>query len=133
MIVDGTIRNAQLSAIASTVGNGAKLQGWSGAKPTDPATAPAGTKLFEISLSSPPFTSPSSNSMSLASYPVTDASVDASGTLAFCRIIDSGGVGRVLLSVGTSGAELNFASLTITAGTAINITAGSFTQPTGTI
>ncbi len=133
MIVDGTIRNAQLAAIASTVGNGAKLQGWSGTKTSDPATTPSGTKLFEISLSSPPFTTPASNSMSLASYPVTDASADASGTLTFCRIIDSGGTGRVLLSVGTSGAEVNFASLTITSGTAINITAGSFTQNTGTI
>lgn len=133
MIVDGTIRNAQLAAIATTVGNGAKLQVWSGTKTSDPATAPSGTKLAEISLSSPPFTTPASNSMSLASYPVTDASADATGTATFARIIDSGGTGRVLMSVGTSGAEINFASLSFVAGTAINITGGSYTQPTGTI
>lgn len=133
MILDGTIRNAQLSAIATTVGNGAKLQGWSGTKTSDPATAPSGTKLFEITLASPPFASPSGNSMALSGTPLTDSSADATGTLTFCRIIDSGGVGRVLLSVGTSGAEINFASLSIVSGTAVNWTSETFTQPTGTI
>lgn len=133
MIVDGTIRNAQLSAIATTVGNGAKLQIWSGTKPTDPASAPAGTKLAEITMASPPFSSPASNSMTVQGTTLTDASADASGTAAFGRIIDSGGVGRVLLSVGTSGAEINFPSLSFTSGQAINITAGTFSQPTGAI
>lgn len=133
MIVDGAIRNAQLSAIATLVGNGAKLQFWSGTKTSDPATAPGGTKLAEINLSSGPFGTPASNSMSLAGVPLSDASADATGTCTFARIIDSGNVGRVLLSVGTSGAEINFASTSFVASTAINVTSLALTQPTGTI
>lgn len=133
MILDGTIRNAQLSAIATTVGNGAKLQVWSGTKTSDPATSPSGTKLAEITLSSGPFDAPSANSMALAGVPLSDSSADATGTATFARIIDSGAVGRVLLSVGTSGADINFASLSFVSGTAINITGLTLTQPTGTI
>lgn len=133
MIVNTSILNAQLSAIATAAGNGAKLQFWSGTKPSDPATAPSGTKLAEITLGSPPFASPSGGSMALTSYPVSDASADASGTCTFARIETSGGTGVVLLKVGTSGADINFASLSFTSGQAINITSGAITQPTGTI
>lgn len=137
MIVDGTIRNAQLEAIATAVNSGtgsAKLQVWSGTKPSDPATSPAGTKLAEITLNDPVFAAASGNSMALdVDPPVADASADATGTAEFARMVDADGIGRVLLSVGTSGADLNFASLSFVAGTAIGITSLTLTQPTGTI
>lgn len=137
MIVNGNIRNAQLEAIATEVNAGsgsAVLQIWSGTKPSDPATSPAGTKLAEITLNDPVFDAAASNSMALDVTPaVADSSADATGTAAFGRIVNANGVGVLLLSVGTSGADLNFASLSFTAGTNIGITSLTLTQPTGTI
>ncbi len=133
MIVDGTIRNAQLSAIATRAGASPKLQFWSGTKPSDPATVPGGTLLAEITLGSTPFSTPSGNSMAVSGVPLSDSSADATGTCTFARLVQSGGTGVALFSYGTSGTDLVGASTSFVAGTAINLTGLTINQPTGTI
>jgi hypothetical protein len=137
VILTGAIRNAQLEAIATAVNSGAgpgKLQVWSGTKPTDPASTPSGTKLAEVTLNDPAFDAAASNAMALDVSPaVSDPSADATGTATFARLVDSNGNGHVLLSVGTSGAEVNFVSLSFVLGQVIGITSLNLTQPTGTI
>lgn len=133
MIASGTVRNAQLSALATAAGASPLLQFWSGTKPSDPATSPSGTKLAEITLGSTPFAAPSGNSMAVSGVPLSDSSADATGTVTFARLITSGGTGVALFSVATSGAEINVASTSFVVSTAINLTGLTLTQPTGTI
>jgi hypothetical protein len=137
MILTGALRTATLELINTAANSGAgaaKLQVWSGTKPSDPASAPSGTKLAEITLNDPAFDTAASNAMNLDVTPaVSDPSADATGTATFARLVDSNGNGHALFSVGTSGAEINFVSLSFVAGQVIGITSFGLTQPTGTI
>lgn len=120
-----SVRNAMLDAIESTVGTAPILKIRSGAQPANCAASDTGTVGATMTLPSDWLAAASSGAKALSGT-WQDASADASITAAHWRIYDSGGSTCHLQgSVGTSGADLNLDSVTITAGQSVTIT--SFT------
>lgn len=113
-----TLRNAQLDAITTAVGNAGKLQIYDGTRPATGGTAT--TKLAEFTLGSPFAAAASSATLS----PTLPSNVTglAAGTATWFRITTSGGTAVIDGSVGTSGADLNLNTTTISVGVTVSIT-----------
>lgn len=113
-----TLRNAQLDAITTAVGNAGKLQIYDG---TRPATGGAATnKLAEFTLGSP--FGPASSAGSLSPTLPANVSGLAAGTATWFRITTSGGTQVIDGGVGT---DLTLNTTTISVGATVSIT--SFT------
>lgn len=125
-------RNEMLTALIDNFNSG-KIRGYSGTRPTNADTALSGnTLLFECTLNATSFPAPSGGVLT-ANAITSDASADASGTLSFIRVFESDGTTAVGdFSVGTSGAEFNFPTLTVTAAVAVSISSMTITMPVGT-
>jgi hypothetical protein len=121
-----TLRNAQLDAITTFIGNAGKLRIYSG---TRPATGGAITTLLgELTLGSP-FAPGASAGVLTANSVTGDTSADATGTASWFRIFKSDGTTICLDgSVGTSGADLNLTSTSIVATEPINVTSLTITR-----
>lgn len=120
-----TARNNMLDSLETTIGTAPILKIRSGAQPANCAAADSGTVGATMTLPSDWLAAASSGAKALSGT-WQDASADASITAAHFRIYDSGGSTCHLQgSVGTSGADLNLDSVTITAGQSVTIT--SFT------
>lgn len=132
MKITATRRNAQLDNLLAQLNNG-YIRVYSGTKPTNADTALAGnTLLAELRFSATAFPSASAGSAT-ANAITQDSSADASGTASFVRCFASDGTTVICdLTVGTSGADINFATLTFTAGVAVQITSLAISQPDGT-
>ena len=125
---------AALDALKA-VFNGGKLQIWTDSQVSsgkDPDTAFAGTKLAEFTFSATAFGTdttagsfPNKTETATASFSSSTVTALASGTAATYGMLDSGGTLRAAGSVGTSGADINFNSVTFTSGA--NVTLSSFT------
>jgi hypothetical protein len=116
------IRNAQLDAITTFIGNGAKLRIYTGASGTTT------TLLAEFTLGSPFSAAASAGSMS----PTLPSNVNASntGTAGWARIVKADGTTQCYdLSVGTSGAEVNLNTTSLTSGNPVSITGFTITRP----
>ena len=123
------VRNAMLDAINAQIGAGGKLRIYSGTQPTDPDAALSGnTLLAELSLSATPFASASSGSI-VANTITEDAAADATGTAAFASFVTSAGVRKIDVSVGTSGANINFGSVAIQSGAPVRVTSFTLSLP----
>jgi len=119
------LRNAQLDAITTFAGNGAKLRIYDGSRPATGGTAT--NLLAEFTLGSPFASSASSGSLS-PTLP-SNVNASASGTATWFRIVKADGTTHVLDgSVGTSGADLNLNSTSISSGVAVSITSFSITR-----
>lgn len=129
--ISNAARSAAADAIAALVDAGAaagKLKIYSGSQPAGPDTAAAGTLLATVTLASTAFGSASSGVATLAD-PDAVTGV-AAGTAAWFRIEDSDGNGVIDGSVGTSGADLNLATTTISVGVSVDISSGgTITMP----
>lgn len=123
-----TVRNARLDAIESTIGTAPILKIRSGAAPANCAAADTGTVLATMTLPSDWLAAAASGAKALSGT-WQDTSADATGTAAHFRIYDSGGTTcHVQGSVGTSGADLNLDSTSITAGQSVTITSFTLTD-----
>jgi hypothetical protein len=124
-------RNEMLNALIDNLNTG-KFRGYSGTRPTDSDTALAGnTLLFECTLNGT-FAASASGGTLTANAITQDSAADATGTLSFIRLFESDGSTPVMdLSVGTSGAEVNFSTLSIVQNAAIPITSFSISLPVG--
>ena len=127
------VRNAQLDAIATTVGASARLRFYSGSQPVNTAAAESGTLLVEWPLAASWASAASGGSKSLANLPLSVAA-SAAGTIGHYRIYDSTGTtcheqGSVTITGGggdiiidnpnvVSGQNVNIVSKTQTAGNA---------------
>jgi hypothetical protein len=90
-------------------------------------TASFAATLVTITLSDPSFTE-SSGVITMAGAPKSGVAAGA-GTAAVARIKDGGGTTKVNnLTCGTSGADINLNSTTISIGQTVTITAGSITH-----
>lgn len=117
-----TLRNAQLDAITTAVGNAGKLQIYDGARP---ATGGAATnKLAEFTLGSP--FAPAASAASLSPTLPANTTGLLAGTATWFRITTSGGTQVIDGGVGT---DLTLNSGTISVGVAVSIT--SFTISRG--
>jgi hypothetical protein len=127
-----TVRNAILNVIESTIGTSAVLTVRSGSPPATCATADSGTLLASISLASDWADAASSGTKILSSLPVTDASINATGTAGHWRLYASDGTTchsqGTVVATGGSG-DMIVDSTSFVAGQAFNVTAWTWTAP----
>lgn len=122
-------RNAALDA-AFDVLNSGHLMVYDSTQPTDADTAlGAQVKLADLSFGVTAFAAASSGSKSANSI-TQDSSADATGTATWATLVTSSRatVGAMDMSVGTSGANLNFNSVAISSGAAVSVSSLTITQ-----
>lgn len=113
-----SLRNSQLDAITAAVGSAGKLQVYDGTRPATGGTAT--NKLAEFTLGSP--FSGAASAAALAPTLPSNVTALLSGTATWFRITTSGGTFVIDGSVGTSGADLNLNTTTISSGGTVSIT-----------
>jgi hypothetical protein len=116
-----TLRNALLDAINAVIGSGGHLLIKSGTQPANVAASDAGTVLATLSLASTPLLAASGASASFDTI-TGDTSADNTGTATWFSVQTSDGTRVLEGSVGTSGADLNVNSTSITAGQEVDVT-----------
>jgi hypothetical protein len=124
---DVSIRNAQLDAVTTRAGASALLRIYDGSRPATGGTAT--TLLAELTCNATFAPAASSGVLTLNAI-TQDSSANATGTATWFRIVKSDGTTYVVDgSVGTSGADLNLNSTSITSGGSVAVT--SFTITAG--
>jgi len=113
-----TLRNAQLDAITTAVGGAGKLQIYDGTRPATGGTAT--TKLAEFTLGTP-FSGAAAAAALAPTLPSNTTGI-VGGTATWFRITTSGGTFVIDGSVGTSGADCNLNTTTISLGGTVSIT-----------
>jgi len=122
------LRNARLDQITSKLDAGSgpgKLRIYNGSRPATGGSAT--TLLAELTLSDP--SSPAASSGVLTMSAITsDSAADATGTATWARFVDSDNNFVMDCSVGTSGADLIFATVSFVAGAIIAVSSAVFTE-----
>ena len=134
MKISNLIRSAMIDALVDAIDGGASagtIEFRTGSAPANTTDADTGTLLATLTFSDPAFGA-ASNGVATASAITSDTNVDASGTPGYFRIKDSNGVVIAQGSVSTSGADINFDSVTWVAGGTAAISSLTMTQPAGT-
>ena len=106
------------------------LKVYTGSKPAKPEDAVTGTLLATFTLVDPAAAAAVSGVATWDFDPAVTATVATSGTAGWFRVADSDGNAVFDGSCGTSGADLNFDSVSWTAGGSVSISSGTVTQPT---
>lgn len=118
------LRNAQLDAITTTVGNGGKLVIYAGTRPATGGAA--GTVLVTFTMGTP-FAGAASAGALTVTLPA-DAVASATGTAAWARLFKADGTTIVAdYGVAVSGQEVSINSTSITSGITCSVTAFSIT------
>lgn len=120
-----SLRNAQLDAITTAVGNAGKLQIYDGTRPATGGTAT--TKLVEFTLGSP-FAPAAAAGVLSPTLPSATTGITA-GTATWFRITTSGGTFVLDGSAGISATDLILNTATISSG--VNVTVSAFTISRG--
>lgn len=111
-----TLKNNMLDEITSAIGASGLLRIYDGTPPADADTALSGnTQLAELALSATAAGAASGGDLTFSSIS-DDTSADATGTASFFRLLTSGGSAVVQGTVGTSGADINFNSVSFVTG-----------------
>jgi hypothetical protein len=119
------LRTDRAQAIDDFAGASALIRIYDGTRPATGGTAT--TLLAELTCGATLGTV-SAGVLTLGSV-TEDSSANADGTATWARIVKSDGTTHVLdMSVGTSGADLNLNSVSITTGVAVQITSGTITE-----
>ncbi len=119
-----TLRNAQLDAITTAVGNAGKLRIYDG---TRPATGGAATTLLAEFTLGTPFSSAAAAAVLSPTLPADTTGV-AAGTATWFRIVTSGNAAVIDGSVGTSGADLILNTTTISVAVTVSVTGFTITR-----
>ena len=133
MKISDAARNAMVNAVTALIdgGSGAgTILFRTGSAPTNTTDADSGTLLATCTFSDPSFGS-SASGTATANAITSDTNVDNSGTPGHFRIKDSNAVVITQGTVGTSGADINFNSVTWVAGGTVAISSLTLTQPAG--
>ena len=135
MAADPRLTNAAASAAADAVvdridtGGAGTIKIYTGTIPTDADTAVgAQTLLATLTFSGTAFGA-ASNGVATASAITSDTSADATGTAAWARIANGAGTTQMDVTVGTSGDDINFNTVSFVTGATVAITALTYTQP----
>lgn len=126
-----TIRNNMLTQILNAIDAGAgagTIKIYTGTRPATGGALSGNTLLGTLTFSDPCAASPSGGVLTFNAI-TQDAAADATGTATWARIEDSAGTFVYDASVGTSGADINLSSVSITAGGPISVTSASITAP----
>ena len=117
-------RDAQQTGLITYAGSGSIIRLYDGTQPTNANTAISTQTLIVSLVVSGSFGTDSNGSITLGT--VTSGTAVASSTATFFRIVKSDGTTVVMDgSVGTSGADMNLNSTTISSGQTVAITAGT--------
>lgn len=117
-----TLRNAQMDAITTFAGAGAKLRIYDGTRPATGGTAT--TLLAEFTLGSP--FAPAAASATLSPTLPSNATAVATGTATWFRVVKADGTTHVLDgSAGTSGTDMVLNTASITSGITVSVTTWS--------
>ncbi len=135
MALNPQLTNAAASAAANAVtalidvGGAGFLRVYDGSQPATADTAiGAQVLLASLRFSATSFGS-ASNGVSTAAAITSDSSADATGTAAWFRIFAGNGTTGVLDgTVGTSGCDINFNTVSFVIGAAISVSALTYTQ-----
>ena len=120
------LRHTMLDAITAQAGGSAKLRIYSG---TRPATGGAVTTLLAELVCNATFAPAASGWVLTLNAIADDASADATGTATWFRLVKADGTTHVLDGdVGTSGADLNLDSVSISAGDTVAVTSWTITE-----
>lgn len=129
---------AALDAITALVigGASATIQIFTGSAPTKTTDADSGTKLATLAMNATPFPASSSGTSdglatATANAIASDTNAAASGTAGYFRLKSSTPTVIMQGNVGTSGADLNLNTTTITAGDTVAITSFKATLSCG--
>ena len=123
------LRNSMLDEITALIDAGigaGKIRIYDGTRPSTGGTAT--TLLAELTCSDPSAASASGGDLTLSSI-TDDASANATGTATWFRVVDSNNNFVMDGDVGTSGADLNLNTVSITAGATVSITSFVITAP----
>lgn len=134
MKISNQDRSAMCDALVDSIDAGAgagTLQIRTGAAPAATTDADSGTLLATLTFSDPAFGA-ASNGVATASSITSDTNIDATGTAEHFRIKDSNARVVAQGSVGTSGADINFNSVSFVAGGTCAISSMTVTMPAGT-
>ncbi len=136
MAADPRLSNAAASAAADAVvdlidaGAGAgTIKIYDGTIPTNANTAIGSQVLLATLTFSDPAFGAASNGVATASAITSDSSADATGTASWARIADSNGNTVMDVTVGTSGEDINFNTVSFVSGATIAISSLTYTQP----
>lgn len=133
MKISTAARNAACNAIVDLIDAGAgagTLTIRTGSPPTNVADADSGTLLATLTFSDPAFGN-AATGVATASSITSDTNVDATGTAGHFRIKDSDSNTILQGTVGTSGADINFDSVSFVAGGTAAISSLTVTVPLG--
>lgn len=129
--ITASLASQMADAITSAVDAGATagtLKVYTGAKPTKPEDAATGTLLATFTLADPVAAAAAAGVATWFSTAVS-TTIAASGTAGWFRVADSTGAAVFDGTCGTSGADLNFDSVSWTSGGTVSISSGTVTQP----
>jgi len=135
MAADPRITNAAASAMCDALvdridtGGAGTIKIYTGTIPTDADTAlGAQTLLATLTFSATAFGN-ASNGTATASAITSDSSADATGTAAWARIANGSGTTQFDCTVGTSGEDINFNTVSFVTGAVIAISSMTVTMP----
>jgi hypothetical protein len=131
MKISDSARNAAVNAVAALIDGGSahgNLYIRTGAAPTNTTDADSGTLLSTLPMSDPAFGS-AAGGTATANAITSDTNIAATGTAGHFRGKDSNGVTVLQGSCGTSGADINFDSVSFIAGGTCAISSLTLTQP----
>lgn len=123
--------DALVDSIDAGAGAGT-IQIRSGSQPADPDTAASGTLLATLTFSDPAFGAAADaapGATATASAITADSSADATGTAGYFRVLDSDSNVICDGEIGTSGADLNLNTTSITSGDNVAISSFTITIP----
>ncbi len=140
MALNTTISNAAAIVACNGIvdlldaGAGAALvRIYDGTQPANPDVAiTTETLLAELTCSDPAFggaTDGAPGGVATASAITDDSSANATGTASWFRAVDSNGLAVLDGSVGTSGADLNLNTVSITSGATVSVSSWTVTMP----
>lgn len=126
--INATVRNSRLNAIRDAIDAGGAagyLRLYDGTRPATGGTAT--TLLAELRPSYPSAANASSGVLTFSAI-TADSSADATGTATWGRLVTSASVFVMDFSVGTSGADLNLNTVSISSGVQVSVTSATITE-----
>lgn len=133
MKISNTARSAMCDALVDLIDAGTPpgtLTIRTGSAPTNTTDSDSGTLLATLTFNTTAFGAASSG-VATANSITSDTNVDASGTAGHWRIKNAAGTVIAQGTCGTSGADINFDSVTFVAGGTAAISSLTITQPAG--
>lgn len=135
MAADPRLTNAAASAAADAVvdridvGGAGTIKIYDGTIPTDADTAITTQVLLATLTFSATAFGAASNGVATAAAITDDSSADATSTATWARIASGGGTNQMDVTVGTSGEDINFNTVSFVTGATVSITSLTYTQP----